>query len=125
MLASIKSKENEAIFIFGVTQEGEPGTFIEVNDVATRLTGYSREELQRFSPIDIYTPESPADINTIMETLLREKQLEFKIVCARKDGRKIPVEIKAYLSHIHGEPIVFSTVRAVQEERPLISLVKF
>ena len=41
---------NDAVFVHQPTDEGEPGKFIEVNDVACRKYGYTREEMLKIHP---------------------------------------------------------------------------
>lgn len=116
MLSSIRSRTNEAVFIYSITQEGEPGRFIEIDDEASELTGYQREEIQQLTPLDIFASESPEVKNQFSVPFLKENQSGVKTLCLCKDGRKLPVEIRTHLFYIRGEPIGFLIVNVEDEK---------
>lgn len=43
----------DAVFISERLNDGSPGHYIEVNDVACELLGYTRNELLQFSPFSV------------------------------------------------------------------------
>ena len=81
---------NDALFIHQLTKEGVPGKFIEVNNIACRRLGYTKEELLRLSPVDIVVPEKLGEMQTIMENIITSKHSYFEIVHLSKDGKEIP-----------------------------------
>ncbi len=62
----------DAVFVNGFQEDGTPGTFQEVNDVACRRLGYSREELLQLSPRDIDAPETYPDAHSPIVRELQE-----------------------------------------------------
>jgi len=48
---------NDALFLAELPEEGKVGVFLEVNDVASTMLGYTRDELLNMTPYDINAPE--------------------------------------------------------------------
>jgi len=134
MLAALENSQNElidsekryrtlfnstsdAVFVHGLTEDGMPGRFIEVNNVACETLGYTREELLRFSPKDITKSEYRKDIPSAMEKLLADEHVSFESVLVTKDGREIPVEITVNLFELDGKGMVLSTARNISERK--------
>ncbi|MBU1741726.1 MAG: PAS domain S-box protein, partial [Proteobacteria bacterium] len=111
------NKSNDAIFVHGLDDDGRPGRFIEVNDVACQRLGYSREELLGRSPLDIGVEADPDEALAIGRRLLAEGQAEFATTHRTKDGRLIPVESNARLFELRGQRAVLSVSRDITERR--------
>jgi two-component system cell cycle sensor histidine kinase/response regulator CckA len=105
----------DAIYGHYVNEDGRPGVIFEVNDVACRMLGYTREELLRMVVDDVDAPESGADIPAVMRELAAGKDMLFSQVHVTRDGRRIPVEVHARMSDYQGKLVIFSTVRDVTE----------
>lgn len=107
----------DAAFVHEGPVNGFPGKFIEVNSVACRRLGYTREELLRMCPRDIDAPETIPNIPKMMQRLLAEKYAVWEGVHVSKDGRKIPVEITNHLFDLEGKPTILSTARDITEHK--------
>ncbi len=105
----------DAIYGHYVTEDGKPGALFEVNDVACRMLGYTREELLRMHASDVDAPESSTDITAIMRELAEGKEVLFSQTHVARDGRRIPVEVHARMTTYQGKPAIFSTVRDITE----------
>jgi PAS domain S-box-containing protein len=108
---------NDAVFVHSLSSDGLPGRFSEVNDVACRRLGYTRDELLRMSPVDIDAPEGWALVPAMMQRLQANKHAVWEGLHVCKDGRKIPVEISNHLFDLEGEPTVLATVRDITERK--------
>ncbi|HAA02686.1 MAG TPA: hypothetical protein DCE18_04865, partial [Syntrophobacteraceae bacterium] len=108
---------SDAVFVHGYSDEGLPGRFIEVNDVACQRLGYSRDELLRMRPVDIGAPETFALVPEVMRKLWANKHVVWEGIHISKDGRKIPVEISNRLFDFEGKPTTFATVRDITERK--------
>ncbi|MHB9098132.1 MAG: hybrid sensor histidine kinase/response regulator [Syntrophales bacterium] len=109
---------SDAVFVhYGPDEHNLPGKFIEVNDVACRRLGYTREELLKMSPPDIDAPETVPKLPAMMEKLFRDKQALWEGTHIGKDGRRIPVEINNVLFHLDDKPLILSTVRDITERK--------
>ncbi|MFO7753402.1 MAG: PAS domain S-box protein, partial [Desulfobacteraceae bacterium] len=105
----IFNSTGDAIFIHDME-----GNFLEVNEVACRRLGYSRDELLRMSPMDLdieeyrrLAPERILDVE-------QEGSSVFESAHRRKDGTVIPVEINSRKIEYEGNPVY----SALQETLP-------
>jgi len=110
---------NDAVFVHRPTPEGMPGPFIEVNDVACRRYGYTREELLRLTPVDLNPPQSAREFGELVKQVFKHKHILFETVQATKEGRPIPVEINAHLFDYNRQPAVFSIAHDTSERKKL------
>ena len=113
----IFNNANDAIYLHKLTEEGMPGEFIEVNDVACEMLGYSREELLKMSPQDIDSSKEADELPEVMEELLEEGDARFEMHHQAKDGTEIPVEIYSHLFELEGEERVLSVARDITERK--------
>jgi PAS domain S-box-containing protein len=108
---------NDAIFLRHILPSGEPGRFLDVNAVACRRLGYSREELLQKSPLDIDPNISLEGIRSHTAKVLAGEGALFETVHVARDGRRIPVEISYQLFHVDGQPTVLSTARDLTQRK--------
>jgi len=105
----------DAIFVHEVSEDGRVGKFLEVNDVACRHLGYTREELLQLAPVDIDAPDANVDLEPLVRKLFAGESITFEQVHMHKDGRRIPVEIHARLFELKGRAAVISLVRDISD----------
>ena len=108
---------NDAVFIHEITEDGIPGSFIEVNELACSRLGYSREELARMSPMELDDPRYRDRIALAMERLLKDGHAVFETAQMAKDGRSIPVEVSTRVLELKGKRLLFSIVRDITERK--------
>ncbi|MGZ4857020.1 MAG: PAS domain S-box protein [Methanobacteriaceae archaeon] len=107
---------NDAMFLHKLKNR-KPGNFLEVNDVACQILGYSREELKQLSPKDIDSPETIARTPQIVQKLFKDSKTTFEAVQLTKHGEKLPVEINAHLFTLKGEEYILSIARDIRERK--------
>jgi PAS domain S-box-containing protein len=107
----------DAVFVFKLGADGVSSRFLEVNDNACRLLGYTREELLRLQVSDIDSTEADPNLPVTAERLLAEGQSFREGVHLAKNGRRIPVEINSQVLDGHGSPTIVSSVREISERR--------
>ena len=105
---------NDAVYVHEVTEEGV-GRFIEVNDHACEMLGYSREEFLAMDVGRIDTPEQHERTPAIVEELLRTGHSLFETEHVARDGRRIPVEISTRAFELQGRTVIFSVTRDISE----------
>ncbi len=108
---------NDAILVHRIEANGMPGQFIEVNDRACHVLGYSRKELLSMGPTDIDVADSATDMAKISKSILARQYATFEWVHRARSGKKIPVEISAHLFQLGGQPAVFSVARDITERK--------
>jgi PAS domain S-box-containing protein len=94
-----------------------PMRFLEVNDVAVELLGYSREELLQMSPVYLETPDTRRQASNINERMQNGETVTFERIVVAKDGRQIPVEICCKPFLWQGELRVLSQARDITERK--------
>jgi PAS domain S-box-containing protein len=105
----------DALYGFFLDDAGMPECFFEVNDVACRQLGYSREALLGMTVRDVDSPSSRADIPAVMRELQQGGTVLFQQVHRTRDGRDLPVEIHARSLVFQGRPAVLSVVRDISD----------
>ncbi len=110
---TIVNSINDAIYVIDLSDNGIPGKFIEVNDAACKMLGYSREEFFALSPRDINSLESRKSIQKEVDSLFSKGVLLLESTHVAKDGRNIPVEINAHVVNIMGGKKIVSIVRDI------------
>ncbi|HJV45066.1 MAG TPA: EAL domain-containing protein [Bacillota bacterium] len=84
---------NDAIYLHELPKSHENIQFFQVNDVACRRLGYSREELLELGPVDIIDPTRISQLGEVYKQLNEQGQLYFESALKGKDGKIHPVEI--------------------------------
>jgi PAS domain S-box-containing protein len=84
---------NEAVILIEIAPDGTPGRIREVNEMACRRLGYSREELLELSVSDIDPSLTSEDWKIFASQLKAEGVNTFERIHRAKDGTLIPVEI--------------------------------
>ena len=112
---------NDAALVHGITPNGLPGLFTEVNDVACQRWGYTREELLRMTPFDLGAPEGPWKefAREMMARLREEGYAAWEGIYRSKSDQRIPVEIRSQLFEVGGEPTVLAIVRDMSDRKRL------
>jgi len=93
------------------------GKFIDVNDAAVRVLGYSREELLSMGPQDIDTALTAEEIKGLIKGMPADEIQVFETAHTTKDGKKIPVEISSSLVTYQGKQAILSIARDITERK--------
>ncbi|MEI8243662.1 MAG: PAS domain S-box protein, partial [bacterium] len=109
----IFNASGDAMVSCALSEDGQPHTFIMVNDVACERYGYARAELLRMTPLELDAPEGRKVATAAIKKLMAEKQATWESWHQTKDGRQIPVEIVAVLFSLRGERMIFAVVRDI------------
>jgi len=107
----------DAIFLFGISEEGVPGRYLEVNDIACSKVGYSREEFLQMTPLDISTPEDLNEMGKIFKKLIQQGHTTFEKSHVTKSGLKVPVEVNAHVFTWNGQRVVQSIARDITDRK--------
>jgi PAS domain S-box-containing protein len=108
---------NDAIFVYGLTEDKKPANFIEVNDLTCMMTGYSREELHGLTPLDIVPPSERQKVYESNRILREMKHRLFERTIVAKEGRTIPCEISSHFFELNGVPTVLAIARDITERK--------
>jgi PAS domain S-box-containing protein len=93
------------------------GKFIDVNDAAVKVLGYSREELLSMGPQDIDTSLDVEEIRDLIKRMPTDEIQIFETTHTTKDGKTIPVEISSSLVTYQGKHAILSIARDITERK--------
>ncbi len=91
--------------------------FIDVNDAAVEVSGYSREELLSIGPQNIDTSINAEEIKGLIEQMPTDEIQVFETTHTTKDGKTIPVEVKSSLITYHGKQVILSIARDITNSK--------
>jgi PAS domain S-box-containing protein len=106
---------NDSIYLYKLKDNDIPGEFIEVNDVACKRLGYTREELSSMNVADFNVELSMDDIKQRKDQLLTKGQSLHRSINKTKDGKLIPVEVNSILLTLDDEKCILSICRDITE----------
>jgi len=109
---TIFESANDAFFIHDLDLQ-----FLEVNEVACRNLGYSREELLQKNVEDIEAHADSASISKRLEEVEQDESIVFETAHLRKDGTVVPVEVSSRKIEYNHRPCVLSVVRDITERK--------
>ena len=90
---------------------------LEVNEMACKRLGYSREELTKYGVRKIDSPESFAVYKTKIKKVQEKGRAIVEAVHITKDGKEIPVEINSRVTQYMGKPALISIARDITERK--------
>ncbi|GMK39158.1 hypothetical protein PCCS19_22120 [Paenibacillus sp. CCS19] len=91
--------------------------FIEVNELVYRLLGYTRQELDTMSPIDlcVQDPLLIERYKLLLQQLDETGFVHYTTKLQSKDGRIIPVDANAKVIDLNGKRVVINILRDISE----------
>ncbi len=107
---------NDAIFVYSWDKKGY-NTFVEVNDYACKIFGYTRGEFLKLNPIDITVPEELKIHSEANKKLLESGSAIYESIHVRKDKSVFPVEVSSNIVEINNEKIILAVVRDISERK--------
>jgi two-component system sensor histidine kinase UhpB len=108
---------NDAVFVTQLSPEKTYGDFIEVNEVACKKLGYTKEEFLQLSPSAIISPKQISDFNINIEKLLTEGHIIYDTVYRAKDKKLFPVEVNSHLFLFNEKLTVLSIARDITDRK--------
>ncbi len=114
---AIFQNANDMISLNLMNEDGMPGKFLEVNDVASERLGYTHDELLNMSPPDIVAPENRSEMPKNAAMLIEKGHNTFEIVHLTKTGERIPVEVNNHLINYKGQGVCLAISRDITERK--------
>ncbi len=102
---------DDAVFIF----DADTLRYSFVNDGATRMVGYARDELLAMTPLHLNAHTSEAEYRTLIASLLTDGPVTRQAVLLTRDGREVPVEktLRSAPSGVDGTRWVITLARDI------------
>ncbi len=105
--------------LFCELEEDKIGKIIDVNDNASEMLGYAKDELLGMLFEKLTAPEN---INMVVENsrkLLSNKHNLFELPILKKDGQKFVAEINSNIFYYKTETVVLATIRDISERKQI------
>ncbi len=106
----------EAIYI-----QAPDGTFLDVNEGAVRMYGYSKNELIGKTPADVAAP-GRNDLNKVLEQFkkaLAGEPQQFEFWGRRANGEEFPKNVRLYKGKYFGQDVVIALAEDITEKKKL------
>ncbi len=113
----IFNKANDMITLVELGENGLPGRFLEVNDVATERLGYSKEEFLKMNTADIVDPKCRPQMVENAKNVIKNRHIRFEILNVDKWGSKIPVEVSIHIFKLRGKNVILAISRDIRERK--------
>ncbi|MBI5816245.1 MAG: PAS domain S-box protein [Nitrospinae bacterium] len=88
--------------------------FLDVNTMFTSMFGYSREELQAMTVLELTAPEYRA---TVVANIASGFDRPYEILGLRKDGSTFPVEVRGKAAYFKGLPARITVLRDLTDRK--------
>ncbi|MFW9851567.1 MAG: PAS domain S-box protein, partial [Candidatus Thorarchaeota archaeon] len=108
----IFNNANDAIFLTNLSED-YTNEFIEINDVACKTLGYTKEEFLKLKTIHIIAPESREIQPELMNALKINGYITYETIYLTKDGKTFPVEVNSHIFNLKNEKVVLSIARDI------------
>ncbi len=115
---------NDAIHVHETDENGVPGHFIDVNEVACHRLGYTREEMLQMQPFDIVTEYYEPPRAEVLERMRVRGHARFETEHRRKDGGIVPVEVNAHVVKMQSRLVTVAVVRDITEKKRTINALE-
>jgi PAS domain S-box-containing protein len=103
---------NDTVWVIGFD-----GKFVDVNERAIEIFGYSREELLSMGPTDIDSQLTEEQIKDLTQRMSSDEVQVFESQHFTKSGRAIPVEISSSLVTYQGRRAILSIARDITKRK--------
>ncbi len=110
---------NDAIWLYSIDKDGCPRQFIEVNEVACKRLGYTRDEFLKLKPEKIRQPGIQPTLASVGKIIVSKGRAIYESVSLTKDGRAIPVEVSTSLLMLDEKSMALAIVRDITERKRL------
>lgn len=110
---------SEAIFVYPLQEDGTPGRFVEVNDMAPHMLGYSKEELLELWPQDLEVSSTPAygGPPCVVNGLKVKNRVPRETSYRTKDGALVPVEVCTLFFEMNGQKMIMASARDISKRK--------
>lgn len=89
------------------------GKYVYVNEAASRLRGYSKDDLLKMNIRDMIAPQYSPSFESHTKELIEKGDLLFQSIIACKDGSKVPTEVHSRIIEFEGRKFILNVTRDI------------
>lgn len=93
------------------------GKIVYANSASCELSGYTREELLNMTALQLTPPEFAHRARTRGRQFSEHKESTYKGLMVRKDGTRVPVEVRGRVVTQGGKPFLLGVVRQIAPKK--------
>jgi PAS domain S-box-containing protein len=116
---SIFENASDAIFLAELSSDGVPIRILEANAAATRILGYSHDELLGFGPLDLITGLSSERAAEVIADLRFTGHSIYESQAMTKNGEAIDFDISLHVFRLKGLDVIIAIVRDITSRKKL------
>jgi PAS domain S-box-containing protein len=90
---------------------------LDVNERASELYGYSREELLGLRLADLVPPETRQDLDAQLTTTREAGRTTHELTGVRKDGTRFPIEVSDRVFQVDGQHLIQAIIRDTSDRK--------
>jgi len=114
----------DTILVQEMQENGTPGKIIEVNDTASEVWGYSREEFLNMNILELEPEGNAKGLEYLGALLKKNRHLTFERTGITKNQKILNVEINAHIITLNGKNVMLSIVRNITEHKKAEAVLK-
>lgn len=103
----------DAIFLNTLGDDGRVGAFIDINNVAIGMLGYSKAEFEKMTPRDITRPENLERYPAIGREIATKGRSTYEMQLLGKSGKTVSVENNSHGFVLGGKKVVLTVTRDI------------
>jgi PAS domain S-box-containing protein len=107
----------DGIAIFLLDPHGPPSMFVECNEAAPKMLGYTREEMLQLTPMMLELQTSQEQLQWRQSEFVSKGAASFETILQHKDGHSVFVEFSAQMIQYEGQPAIMNIVRDITERK--------
>jgi len=120
----IFDNSNDGISLVHINDDDSLGHYSEVNEVLYKRLGYSREELEGLSPLELLTVEGQERAHDLVSQLRRQDHILFEAGQVTRNGEQVPVELTARLVKVQNREMVYILTRDIRERKHAAEMIE-
>lgn len=107
----------DSISLLGIGTDGKPTGFIDFNNAACDIFGFSREELMLMKLEELEVPVPDNVLSQRLETLQMKGSVDFETIINDKAGNERYIEVKVILLNYQNQPALMNITRDITERK--------
>ena len=107
----------DGIAIFLLDPSGPPSTFVELNDAAPKMLGYTRAEMLKLTPMMLEPYTTQTQLQARNSEFDSQEVVNFETVLLHKDGHPVQVEFTAQMIQYENQPAIMNIARDISERK--------